>query len=428
MNFARLNHVLIPETQEARDRLRKSWVGKLITPLGWLYGALSDEGRVLSVLILFVGTAGVSVDTTQVYLLWCALVGLFVGSLAVRPLYTLRARLEVRAPARVAVGEAATFEMFVHNDGPRDLHALRLRGPFLPWDGRWLDHAPAVARVPAGGQVRAEARATFVARGEHQLDVFSAALLVPGGLALGRDAASEPVRFIVVPRIAPVASIALPQAARYQPGGVAQASRIGEALELVGVRPYRMGDPVRDLHAKTWAKSGVPHVREYEQEYFSRIGIIVDNDRTAGSEEGFEAAVSLAAGIVARLARGEALIDLLVIGERVHRLTIGRSLGFFEQALDALACATRGESVDSAALIAKLDPLVGRLSGMIVVTQAVDASRRRLCDDLERRGIHCMIVRVHDDGGLFAAHAAPSDRRETLVARSAIERGERLAL
>jgi uncharacterized protein (DUF58 family) len=432
MNLARLNHVFIPATRDARERLRRSFLGKLFRPGAWLYGALTDEGRVLLVLMMFVGTAGLGVGTTQVYVLWSALTGIMAASLLVRFFYRLRdVDLEVRGPARVAAGNPVTFELLVHNRSAADVHCIRLRGPFLPWDGRWLSPPPPIACAEQGRTARSESRAIFVARGEHQLDVFSAGAVVPGALTLGPLIRSEPFRFIVVPPIANVVHVALPMGSRYQPGGVARASRIGEALELIGVRPYRAGDPVRDLHPKTWARSGRPHVREYQQEFFTRIGVFVDNDKTAGSEEGFEALVSLTAGIVSHLSRGEALIDLLVIGERIHALTIGRSLGFFEQALDHLACATRDDPTDLDELASRLEPFLARLSALVIVTQSSDPTRARLADALERRGIPCRIVRVRDRAwlGRFSNDSdGPSEPRECMVASDAIVRGEAVTL
>ncbi len=67
-------------------------------------------------------------------------------------------------------------------------------------------------------------------------------------------------------------------------------------MELIGVRPYRMGDTVRDLHAKSSARLGVPVVREYVQEYFTRIGVVLDIDRNVSSPPRFEAAISLDLG------------------------------------------------------------------------------------------------------------------------------------
>ena len=56
-------------------------------------------------------------------------------------------------------------------------------------------------------------------------------------------------------------------------------------------------------------------MREYTQEYFTRVGVVLDTEGGRGpgavEERRFEAAVALAAGLAAHLARGEALIDLL---------------------------------------------------------------------------------------------------------------------
>ena len=108
---------------------------------------------------------------------------------------------------------------------------------------------------------------------------------------------------------------------------------------------------VRDLHAKTWARTGEPVVRKYQQEYFSRVGVILDTDLPGRDEEKFEAAISLAAGMIANLSRGEALIDLLVTGDRLHPLTVGRSLGHLDQALDHLACVEPGPPFSAAGLM-----------------------------------------------------------------------------
>src|SRR5581483_5557131 len=185
---------------------------------------------------------------------------------------------------------------------------------------------------------------------------------------------SNPARFLVVPPIAPVARLSLPAARRHQPGGVAQASKTGESMDLLGIRPYRPGDPPRDLHARSWARLGVPVVREYQEEYFSRVGVIVDTDARHAEPRRLEAALSLAAGIVARLSAGDALIDLLAVGDEVHPLvlTLGRSLGFLDQALDRLACVRPSAPLDAARLSRRLAPFRGRLSAAVMVALTWD--------------------------------------------------------
>ena len=171
VNFARLNHILIPTTKAGRDRFRGSLVGRLIRPLGAVYGAFSEEGRVLAVATVGIGAFGLDVQSTVVYLLWSALAGLLLASLALTRLHRLDGvRLAVDAPRRVTLGDAITFSIVARNDGPRDRDAVRLHGPFLPWDGVWTGPSPEVARLPAGATERADLVARFSSRGEHHLD------------------------------------------------------------------------------------------------------------------------------------------------------------------------------------------------------------------------------------------------------------------
>lgn len=398
VNFARLNHILIPARHEDRERLRGSRLGKLIRPVGKVYEALSVEGRALVLLTLFIGVASVEVGTTRIYVLWSVLVGLVLASLAMRLAFRSDGlTLEVRAPSRVAAGESVRFELLLHNAGERPLHTLRIHGPFLPWDGAWESSMPARGLLEPDRTVRLSARARFVHRGSHHIEPFRVGALVPFGLALGPSVWSTGTKFLVIPRIANVTRLELPRGQRFQPGGVAQASRLGEALEIVGVRPYRPGDSVRDLHAKTWARTGQPHVREYNQEYFTRIGVVLDNDRTAASEEALEAAVSLAAGVVSRLSRGEVLVDLLVVGDELHQLTLGRSLGTLDQALDLLANTEPGAKLEPEQLLARLEPHAGRLSAVVLVALAGDAPRAQLIAGIERLGVACVPLRIDDD-------------------------------
>lgn len=420
--LARWNHILIPSTKAGRDRFRGSVMGRGIGPVVWLYGALSEEGRVLAVASVVVGAFGVDVASTMVFVLWAALTALILASLSLTRLYRLDAvRVEVSAPRRVTVGVPITFAVVLHNDGPRDRSAVRVGGPFLPWDGRWTGPAPRLARLPAGQRARVELAGRFSSRGEHHLDAFTAAALLPLGLAQGRQVSSPGCKFLVVPRLASVVRLGTPPGSRYQLGGVALASKTGQALDLLGVRPYRAGDPVRHLHARSWARAGVPVVRVYQEELFSRIGVVVES--AVPQARKLEAMLSLAAGVVAFLSRGEALIDLLVVGDRVHELTIGRSLGFLDQALDLLACVERERRrPEPEALMARLGDHLGRLSCVIVVAASWDGGR--LAEQIRGSGVGCVTLVV--EAGEAAAAARGPDVH--VVSAGAIERGEPLSL
>jgi uncharacterized protein (DUF58 family) len=427
INLAKLNHVLIPSTKAGRDRFRQGRLGRTLAPVAVVFGGLSDEGRAVALLAVLVGAFALDVRHTDTYMLWCVLVALTIASLVARGAYGLGGvQIEVVAPPRVMVGEAMRFAILLRNDTTRDHRAIRVRRPYLPWDGSWTTGAPRVRRLAAGTSARVELDCRFVERGEHHLDSFEVAQLVPFGLAMGRPITTTGSHFLVVPRLARVDRLTLPAARRHQPGGMPLASKTGESMELLGLRPYRPGDPVRHLHARSWARHGLPVVREYQEEYFSRIGVILDTDLGRAEDRGakdparlLEGAISLAAGIVAHLSRGEALIDLLVVGDRVHELTLGRSLGSLEQALDLLACVEPGPQVDDDALVRRLAPHLSRLSCVVVVSLAADDGA--LAERVRGHGVSCAVVAV---GLASATHG----RDARTIAVDGIERGEALSL
>ena len=268
---------------------------------------------------------------------------------------------------------------------------------------------PRLRRLPAGATARVELDCRFVERGEHHLDSFGAAELVPLGLAMGRPIATTGCRFLVVPRIARVDRLTLPAVRRHQPGGMPLASKTGESMELLGLRPYRPGDPVRHLHARSWARHGVPVVREYQEEYFSRIGVILDTDLTRAEDRGardparlLEAAISLAAGADPGVGR--------VLARR-HRGDL--------QALDLLACVEPGPRVDDDALVHRLEPHLSRLSCVVVVSLAEDDGA--LAERIRGHGVACAVIAI----GLANATQGRDSRT---VAVESIERGEALSL
>jgi uncharacterized protein (DUF58 family) len=410
VNWQRLNYVLIPSA-----RSRKPVAQPFGEPrsrgaqrLWSLYRAFTREGRWLFMAALVTGAFAVDVTHTQVYVLFSVLASVMLASLVVgaslrRPELSLR----VRAPSRVFVGAEASFVVECARTEPGPSTALlRVEGPFLPYFGRWLTRPAPMADLGSGATSSAILKARFSERGDLTLGRFRVSALVPLGLASGPPRESAPVRMRVVPRPAIVLRLGLAPTTRHQPGGVALASKTGESMDLRGVRPYRAGDRIRDLSARTWARTGKPAVREYQEEYFTRVGVVLDcvapRRRSARSDDAFEAAVSLTAGVVAHLGRGDALVDLLVTGGEIHALTLGRSLGFLEQALDHLAVAESEASVDRARLLELLTPYLARLSAVVMIVDGWDEPRREFVRSIEKKGVRVLSVAVGDPGSTQA--------------------------
>lgn len=339
LNFARLNHVLIPATKEGRDAQRdRPIVRVLLAPIGRLYFALTDVGRGLFGLAFIAGLMGLDVLRGQNYYAAAALWTLLLGSLSARRALTpFGLSVEVHAPARAMAGEPIPFRIVLRSDGDAPLEALRLRRPFLPWDGRWRGGERCLARLLPGAHAEIVTEATFVARGRHHIDTFGVAATLPLGLATGPEVESRGTRFIVWPRPLHVAGLDFESATRESARQSPRARTGGVSLELLGLRPYRPGDSVRDLHAASWARIGEPVVRAYQAEERARVAIVLDPD--GSNEERLEGAVSVAAGLLIEAAEAGSEILLVVLDDdHPTPVVLGRGRGAVDAGLDVLAC------------------------------------------------------------------------------------------
>jgi uncharacterized protein (DUF58 family) len=420
-DFAQLNHVLVPGSKSARDRYRNFWLARRLRFLSTALMRLSREGRALLAMAAATAVFGGDLGRTQSHVLVLGTGSLIFAAFLFTRAYRLTGvRAELSLPRRVALGDEISITVTLRNDGKKVHRSIRVEPPFLPWDGAISGAPSEIDELLPGGVARATTLARFVARGEHHLDPFRAVAVVPLGLSQGAPLRTAGARFVVVPKVARVVSLTTPVNRRHQPGGVAQASRTGDATDLLGVRPYRPGDPVRDLHARSWARHGSPMVREYQEEYFTRIGVVVDTDAGVATPAHVEGALSLAAGVVASLCRGEALVDVLVTGDQVERMSLGRSLGSLDQALDVLAAVKAKPGFAANAMLGRLSPHLERLSSVVLVALAWDDARAAFAAAVRARGVATAVLVVGD--------RASRTPQTTTVPLDAIRRGEALAL
>ena len=167
------------------------------------------------------------------------------------------------------------------------------------------------------------------------------------------------------------------------------ASNIGRSDEFVSLREYRRGDPYRHIHWRSWAKTGKPIVKEFEDEFFVRHALILDTFTDDPRSDAFEEAVAVAASFACTLISQESLLDLLFVGSEAYCFTAGRGLAHADQMLEILASvrACPGEPFQN------LETLVmqhsGSVSGCVCVFLAWDEKRRgswsRNCNHSECR-------------------------------------------
>ena len=207
------------------------------------------------------------------------------------------------------------------------------------------------------------------------------------------------------------------QGRNYQPGGVSSAWSIGESDEFLSLRDYRDGDPLRKIHWPSTAKRQKPIVREFQDEYFVRHGLILD---TACQDAAvLETAVSVAASYLTAMNDSDSMIDLIyvaqsddapgnanqklatqpqsshqqVAGLKTEIVTAGRGTQSTNSQLEALATLTATSHSEDMLCQGALSH-AQRISGCVVVFSAWNESRKKLLSTLQSRQIPCLTLLV----------------------------------
>ena len=384
VDWDRLNHVLIP-VPTAERRRTKGPIPKRVQRGIDLAFSLTATGQVTLVFGALLGVLSIALPASRVPYLFGFVIGLFVVSLGLRRFFHLdrgstKTRASLEQAIRVTVGEPLTVRIVV--DTHEDAATLSVRGPFLPWFARY-EGDPLVLREDRGtGVLSARATVRFTRRSDLFLGAFAVARCLPFDLVLGPPVETEPFRIKIVPRPARIGRLELPPAKE----GASQrsGSKRGGSTDLAGIREYRPGDRVRDVDARTWARTGIPFVREYEDPERTRAILLLDTDGIEG--DAFEAAVSLAAGIAEATLDGGLALELFVIGETLHRLDAGRGKGALPHVLDALSVAEPTKRFDGRALVARVLPYLRGISSVVLVTTKWDRARAEVAETLARRG------------------------------------------
>ena len=203
---------------------------------------------------------------------------------------------------------------------------------------------------------------------------------------------APPVSLTVLPRRYPLPSIRLPGGAAFKISGDANTNSIGTSGEFVGLRDYRSGDPLRLIHWKSWARTGQPIVKELEDTFYPRYGLVLDTLSTDRTDITFEEAVSVAASFAAEIDTSESLLDLMFIKNEAHIVTAGRGVERAEKLLEVLAGVTPSRTGDHKSLAHLVLRHSEDLTSCVVILNGWDESRADLLNALTVGGVVCVPI------------------------------------
>lgn len=386
---------------------------------------VTPAGRWLIAPTLLFGLWGATTLDHEIHVACLYALAVWLVAFACLPFARPRVALTARGGDRVSAGEALTLEIDVTPEGRRagtDLFVV----PHQPAAELVCEPPEGVALPPlaAGRPTRITLRLRCPHRGVYPLPGFRVASDFPFGLLCAYRVFGPRRSILVYPQFTPLTRLQIASGRRYHPGGVALASNLGESFEYIGNRPFREGDNVRDIDWTATARLDDLIVREYRQEYFHRVAIVLDTQAVgAAAEADLERAVSLAASVSDYMARQEYLVDLFAAGPDLYHLTAGRSLAYVDEILEILACVQPSGREPFAALEPEIDESLAQITTIVCLLLDWNEARQAFVQRIQRDGAALKVVVVRDRPPTLAPHSGIADGTVSVVSAADFARG-----
>jgi uncharacterized protein (DUF58 family) len=362
---------------------------------------LTARGRYLLWATALLAVLGLDTRRTQVFSLFAIAGGALLLASAFWLARAPRVRFSCPLPDHATVGSPLRLRARIEGMVGRSVSDLRLS---FPRPQRWsssIAFEPREAFFDLGADKPGEVRVELAVarRGRYLLRGPTLRRTDPLRLATGRAFALPDQTLIAYPRFYSMDDFTIPVGRRYQPGGIPLSSSLGESIEFVGTRDYREGDPIKSIHWRSWARRGKPVVKEYQEEYFCRIAIILDTfvpRNQAAGERVFEAAISVVASIADFFSRSEYVVDILAAGPDLYEVSAGRSLAYLENILDVLACLEACPDPPFQTIGPALFEKLGQITTVVAILQDWDEPREAFLQQVKALGTAVRVVIVHE--------------------------------
>ncbi|QQL45535.1 DUF58 domain-containing protein [Sulfuriroseicoccus oceanibius] len=415
-----------------------------VTALGWW----------TLVFMMAFGFFGLDANRALAYMLFTWFFGMFwAGFLSS---FRLSQRLEVERvlPGVAAAGGAVNYRVVVRNRGKRPLFGVRLvdlAPPMAPeGDEFFTVEEPGEAERNAFDRFFRYYRWTWLADRRHvREDIWSKPFDIGVGetrelemrfVALRRGRAefrklrlTRPSAFglfrawskldagsgsvVVLPKRLNGEPQMIGRGSRQQMGGEVSQAMVGLSDEFHSLRDYMHGDSFHHIHWKSWARTGKPIVREYENVFYPRYGLVIDSQLPAfpkGSAHrltaAFENVMALAATLASDMDARETFLDVLVAGEKAIQVESGPGRASTRHVLEVLA-GLHLEGGDHGAegvrtLVQRYAPA---MTGCWVLLLDWGGWRKGLVEDLMVRGVEVRVLVVRSEGVDFTEAPDPND-------------------
>ncbi len=399
----------------------------------WRKRRFTSAGSLVLVTIFI--TAGLGIDTGQslIYQIFSFLLPLLIFAMILSLSFRIQFTVDRKLPRVATVGEPLTYDIRIRNltgrkqkglycyentEDPRPSFQtfIQAREPGEEkrniWDRKvlfhrwiwlierntktWIKETPIPELLPdAEGKVSVKT----IPRQRGYLRLAGITIFRPEPLGLCKSFHVIPnlQKILVLPKRYKIPDISLEGTRKYHSGGISMASSVGDSNEFLSLRQYRPGDPMKQIHWKSWAKTNELIIREYQDEFFVRHALILDTFQKKLYSDVFEEAVSIAASMVCTLQTRESLLDLMFVNTEAYCFSSGRGMAGTEKLMEILSCVR----TCSDKTIESLQPLViqsvSLLSGCICILLSWDQERKNFIQNLLNHGLPSIVIVVTED-------------------------------
>lgn len=321
--------------------------------------------------------------------------------------YIFRPKLKIErtVPERLRAGSDFTVDYRITNTRKLPAWDLELDAYMLR-RGIRLTRTASINAVAPGETVYAGARGTAERRGVYHLFSPIADSLFP--LAISKWSCSNKAlkqTVHVYPAFTALNSLHLPTGSKFQKNGTSRVSKVGESADFYGCREFRDGDDPRHIYWRGSARSGQLIVKEFQNEYLSRIALVVDTFvprkhhwyslKISRYSRELEGGLAIAAAITDYLTRGEYVVDIFAAGDKVYHFQAGRHLACFDNILDILA---EVQPNPDPAVNELSDAVMDEISGIgsaLLVLLGWDEGRARMAERFREAGVNTKVMIIN---------------------------------
>jgi uncharacterized protein (DUF58 family) len=290
-------------------------------------------------------------------------------------------------PTLIETGKEIKYYINLKNPSNRSFFSLRVRE--LIWSTNIKSENERITeKLEAHKDINHEIAFTITKRGSYYSEGVLVSSSFPFGLFNWGKKHNLPSKVFAFPSYERIEELDIRLGRKFQPGGISLSSNVGDSTEFTGTRDFVYGDNPKYIHWRSWARTGKPVIKEFNEEYFVRLGIVLDI--FAKNDDYFEKALSYIASITDYLSRYDYIVDIFAVGNSFYHFQSGRSISYFENILELLASIEPDngkKTEDFESIYNNFSPYTENLSSVIIALMDWDEKREKFVKNLLDNGV-----------------------------------------